>query len=63
MKSPRSQRIVQNGLAQLRSPMKAPVPDRPTVRTGPDEALEPDFHAPNLDSRTTERRTRRPLSR
>jgi hypothetical protein len=31
--------------AQLRSPNKAPVPDHPTVRTGPDGALEPNFHA------------------
>jgi len=31
---------------RLRSPKKAPVPDRPTLRSGPDGASGPHFHAP-----------------
>ena len=44
-KSPGSQPIVQNGLPSAFS-QKAPVPDHPTVRTGPDSAFRAGFSCP-----------------
>src|SRR5580704_6658177 len=45
--SPGSKPIVQKRPTRLRSPNKAPVPDRPTLRPAPDRASSMQFHATN----------------
>ena len=42
--------IDQNGLPVYVLPIKAPVPDRPTLRPTPDRATAPQFHASKSDS-------------
>ena len=49
-KSPGSKPIVQKRPTRLRSPNKAPVPDRPTLRPAPDRASAGHFHATRRSS-------------